>query len=310
MTQRFVAPDSGPERTAYTCSFHAFRLSDGRMVVIDVVRSDDLDRRGLRAYVADDNGGIRALVHEAPSAAWAPFATDERPALDGTRNVLGRGEGWVAGRVDGGKPDLSSVAFDLSVEPLEPGLGVGKIGLVLVEMSVTDFCRVRTRGWVELDGERFAVDSDGSASVHFGRKLCEYAYLLTVPHADGAASPRLLYAAARGDDLRFGGALLGDRAVGYAYGSNGLPAGFVHMAPFSASPLVLGEGGRLELSDLRVVRHRLLDRDALTGSAAATYVGGTHVVPGLGAASRVALGRVIFDARGDAFVAAFEALRA
>jgi hypothetical protein len=304
MSDRFAAPDSGPDRVAYACSFHAFRLADGRTVILDLVRSDDTGRRGLRAYVAGDDGSFRALIYEAPSAAWAPFATEDRPALDGVHNVLGRGEGWIAGRVDGAGPDLDHVAFDLTVEPLAPGRGVGKLGLVFAELVVTDYPEVQTRGWVELGGERHAVDAAGSASVHYGSKLCEYAYLISVPRG-GDEAPGLLYAAARGDDLRVGGALLGGRAVGYAYGRHGVPEGFVHVAPFQTTPLLLGEGADLELSDLRGLPHELLGLPTISGSAEATYVGNSGMFPGFGAPARFPLGRVIFDARGDTFARAF-----
>jgi hypothetical protein len=41
--------------------------------------------------------------------------------------VLGRGPGWIAGRVDDAGPDLDHVAFDLSIKPISPGFGVGEI---------------------------------------------------------------------------------------------------------------------------------------------------------------------------------------
>ena len=94
----FSAPDAGEGKTPYACTFHWFRLDDGRICGLDVIRSDDTGQLGLRVFLVGDDGKIRHLVRAAPAAAWAPFATGEKPdALGGDAEVLGRGPGWIAG---------------------------------------------------------------------------------------------------------------------------------------------------------------------------------------------------------------------
>ena len=48
----FVAPDSGPHKLPYTCSFHWFHTPDGQLIGVDVVRSDDMGRRALRVFTS------------------------------------------------------------------------------------------------------------------------------------------------------------------------------------------------------------------------------------------------------------------
>ena len=48
----FVAPDSGPHKLPYTCSFPWFHTPDGQLIAVDVVRSDDLGRRALRVFTS------------------------------------------------------------------------------------------------------------------------------------------------------------------------------------------------------------------------------------------------------------------
>ena len=40
----FVAPDSGPHKLPYTCSFHWFYTPEGQLIGVDAVRSDDTNR--------------------------------------------------------------------------------------------------------------------------------------------------------------------------------------------------------------------------------------------------------------------------
>ena len=69
------APDAGPDMQPYTCSYHTLRLADGRLLVLDIVRSDNNHRRCLRVFLSDSHGKLRALNVESDSAAWSPFAT-------------------------------------------------------------------------------------------------------------------------------------------------------------------------------------------------------------------------------------------
>lgn len=214
---RFVPPDTGAAAAAYTCTFHWFRTADGRIVGLDVVRSGDAGRMGLRVFVADREGGLRALIHEAPASEWEPFQTGAPPALTGPGNALGRGPGWVGARVHGSGPSLHEAAFELHVTPLEPGCTAGDLGLDFLHLSATDFPLVRTQGRLVIDGEELAIDATGPCSIHFGRSLPDYAYLATVPELDAPAGPGLLLAATRGDNLRKGGELVGERAFTYAH---------------------------------------------------------------------------------------------
>ncbi len=85
----FMAPDSGPHKLPYACSFHWFWMPQGDLIGLDVVRSDDMDRRALRVFAISPGREIASLILEGPSSAWAPFATDAPPALDQGKPVLG-----------------------------------------------------------------------------------------------------------------------------------------------------------------------------------------------------------------------------
>lgn len=84
----FVAPDSGPHKVPYTCSFHWFHTSDGRLIGLDLVRSDDMGRRALRVFAISSEGDLGSLILEGPSSEWAPFATDARPTLSQEKPFL------------------------------------------------------------------------------------------------------------------------------------------------------------------------------------------------------------------------------
>jgi hypothetical protein len=75
----FVAPDSGPQKTPYACSFHWLRRPDESLIGLDVLRSDDLSRWGLRVFTISRLAEIKSLIVEMPSSEWAPFATSPLP---------------------------------------------------------------------------------------------------------------------------------------------------------------------------------------------------------------------------------------
>lgn len=214
----FEAPDAGPDAAPYTCTFHWFRTADGRIVGMDVIRSGDTGRLGLRLFLADAKGGLRALIHEAPAGEWEPFATATPPRLDGPGNALGRGRGWIAGRVEAsGESAIRRAAFHLEVTPVTLGCPAGDFGLDFVQLSALDFPRVRTRGRLVIDDEELAIDAEGPCSIHYGRALPDYAYLATVPVPGAPRGPGLLLASTRGDNLRKGSQLAGSRAFTYAH---------------------------------------------------------------------------------------------
>jgi hypothetical protein len=302
-TERFTAPDTDPGKEPYTCSFHWFRAADGRIVGFDEIRSDDQQHLGLRVFVAGDDGSVRALIHLAPLDAWAPFEVTDRQSVTARasgRDALGRGEGWVAGSVAAANDPrgITSASFDLDISVEAPGLGPGRLGRPLLRMSVLDFPSVRYRGWVEIDGERLAIDAEGTASLHFGQRLIEYAYLATVADARRPGAPGILLAAARKDDLPVGGALLGDLDVIYAFGHGGVPPVMLHAGTIVGPSIPVGWGASIELSDARVIPHDLLGLPTRTACARATLVRPSPTLTDLGREERLDLGRVMVDCRG------------
>jgi hypothetical protein len=263
---RFAAPDVGPGRTPYACTFHWLPTADGRVVGLDVIRSDDSGRRGLRAFVFERGGAIRALVHEAPAGEWAPFATDHRPALDGDRDVLGRGPGWVAGAVRAPGQSLPRVRFLFEVQPAAPGLRLRPPLGGALRLRATDYLDAHTRGFIELDGERLEIDARGPLSVHHGLRLTRYAYAAAVP--PGAEGPRLVSATVGGDALRVGGPLLGSAAVTYTFGAQGLPTRSLRLGR-PRRDLPLGGGRRLVLEEVHAFPHVLLGEPTVTALARA-----------------------------------------
>ncbi|MCO5168228.1 MAG: hypothetical protein M9894_17950 [Planctomycetes bacterium] len=313
----FRAPDAGPLKTPYACSFHWFvarpaAAGEARVVGLDVVRSDDLGRLGLRVFVFDGRR-LRALVHEAPAAAWAPFATAAPPDLDGARDALGRGPGWIAAAVRGAGPDLRRVRLHLRVTPRSAPRPVGDLGTgIAVRLSAVDWLRARTTGWVEVDGERLEVDADGPLSLHVGTSLPDYGYLATLP---GAPGPGLLLASVGRDDLRVGGDLLGERAVTYAHWT-GLPG---HLGGKRTLSVEAIRGGRVafpgtgrEVAVERVVAqvpHTLLGRPTTTFVAEVTLRAPRSMAPWDLRRPREHRVLVIGDARGQAFVDALAPAR-
>ena len=291
------APDTGPDQQPYTCSYHTLRLADGRLLVLDIVRSDDTDQRALRVFLSDAHGGLRALNAAGPSARWSPFVTT-RDHLDRSHNVIARGPRWVAASVRRGDgPDLGiqHVAFDLELRVDTSALRSDTLGLAFLRMTVEDHPRVHHRGWLEVDGERIVVDAPGAVSVHIGEQLCNYAYIAAPPTAE--PTPGLVLAAVGGDDFRHLGNLLGPNTATYSYGWHGLPPLALHIGTF-AHPIALAPGGHhLHLVPGPPVLHSLLGVPTLTARARAHY----HHTPLLGPAELIDLGELIVEGRGDPF---------
>jgi len=301
----FQAPDSGPGAMDYCCTFHWFRLADGRIAGLDVIRSDDLGMRGLRVFVAEADGALRALIHEAPTSEWAPFAVDERPALNEPRNTLGRGAGWVAGSVRGAGLGITEASFSLEVHEVSRAGGPGVVmAPELVNLDALDYLHAHTTGTLVIDGEPYAVDAEGPCSIHYGRHLPDYAYLCTVPGASGNRGPSLLLASVHGDNLRWGGRLLGDTCFVYAVGDGaGLPPCSARVGTFDRDTRI-GLGGRLRLHDIRPLRHTLEGRVTTTATAHAVFEGpDPGPMPWQWLRRRsVDLGRVVLDYRGAYYV--------
>lgn len=285
----FLAPDSGPHKLPYTCSFHWFHTSDGQLIGVDVVRSDDMGRRALRVFAIGPGGDIASLILEGATSEWAPFATDGPPALPQDKPFLGRGENWLAASASVSGQSINTVAFVLEFKVLVPGKGTGECGLVLAHMTAMDYLRMEVSGWINLNGSRIELDRViGYASMHFGDFLPNYAGIASVPPQNPSGAG-ILVNVTDSDDIKLGAALIGDKSVVYGYGSGPIPGLFVTVGKLEKGSIPLG-GARLELSNLKGFAHFLLDRPTTTAVASATYV------PDDGSA--VPIGQVILDFRG------------
>jgi hypothetical protein len=202
-------------------------------------------------------------VHEAPASEWAPFATDDRPTLDGDRSVLGAapvggGIGARAGAVAGAR------ALPLRGAAAGPGLRLRPPLGSALRLRATDYLDARTRGFIELDGERLEIDARGPLSVHHGLRLTRYAYAAAVP--PGADGPRLISATSRPGRARVAGPLSGGAAVTYAFGAQGLPTRSLHLGR-PRRDLLLAGGRRLILEEVRAFPHVLLGEPTVTALA-------------------------------------------
>lgn len=285
----FLAPDSGPHKLPYTCSFHWFHTPDGQLIGVDVVRSDDMGRRALRVFAIAPGGDIASLILEGPSSEWTPFATDKPPTVPQDKPVLGRGENWLAASASVSGQSINSAAFVLDFKVLVPGRGTGECGLALAHMTAMDYLRMEVSGWIRLNGRRIELDGVvGYASTHFGDFLPNYAGIASVPpHNPSGAG--ILVNVTDSDDIKHGVALIGDKSLVYGYGSGPIPGLFLTVGKLEKGSVPLG-GARLELSNLKGLAHFLLDRPTTTAVAHATYV------PESGSA--VPIGQVILDFRG------------
>jgi hypothetical protein len=289
--------DVGPRRTPYCCTFHWFRAADGRIIGVDVIRSSDIDQLSLRAYLIEPDGAIKGLAYAAPTAVWEPFATDNRPPLGGPKPSLGRGINWIAGALQTSGQQLNSVVFDLNIVPMSRPISSARLWhLGLVYLAATDFTTVHTTGWVELDEQRFDIDSHGPVSVHFGAHLPSYGYCATVHNPLHPDAPQILLGSVAGDDFRAVGQCFKHTTVTYAYGDHGIPRRMFHVGRLKHRQIPLNLLGHLQLSDVQPFIHLMLDVKAITGTARGTL----HLPFG----RSIALGDVVLDFRGPLYVEA------
>lgn len=264
----FHTPDSGPDKTQYCCSFHWFRLLDGRIVGLDLVRSEDTGKLCLRTFLIEHDGQIRGLVYEAPTAEWEPFETEEKPDLSGSKPALGRGNNWIAGCVKTNGQEINSVSFDLSVIPELKSHGFGAWMLLFAYMNVADFTQVHTTGWIEIDGTKYDVDNHGIVSLHYGSKLLDdYGYCATVFNPSTQDAPQILASSITGSAFRFGGKLLGKNSFTYAYGYNGVPAKIYNIGKIEHEKIPMGCRVYILLSDIKKFTRNLLGVETITASA-------------------------------------------
>lgn len=292
----FVAPDSGPHKLPYTCSFHWFHTPDGQLVGVDVVRSDDMGRRALRVFALQPGSDtVSSLLLEGPTPDWEPFATDAPPSMSQGKPVMGRGENWLAASASIEGQSISSVSFLLNFKVQVPGRGTGESGLLLAHMTAMDYLRMEISGWIILSGQRMELDRvTGYASVHFGDFLPDYAGVASVPPQQ-TAGEGILVNVTDSDDIKHGAALIANKSVIYGYGCGQLPDFFLTVGALTRNSIPLGGGARLELSEVKTVPHWLLLRPTTTAVAKATYVSDNS--------DRIEVGEVILDFRGGGYPA-------
>lgn len=294
--RNFLAPDSGAHRTPYACSFHWLRTPDGQIIGLDLVRSDDMGRRALRVFAISPEGEIKSLVLEADSSDWAPFVTDASPALNQPKPILARGENWVSGSASVEGQPIRTVSFEFKLCPLSPGKGTGEAGLLVAHLNAMDFTQTETSGWIEIDGDRIEfAHSLGPASIHFGDFLPDYAWLATVPGPDRGA-PGVLVNAINAEDLKHGATILGRRSLVYGYGCGGIPGFFMIASNLEKGIVPLGQKSHLELVNVKVLDHTLLNRRTVTATAEGRYVAD----PGL-PEETIRIGQVMLDFRGEEY---------
>lgn len=309
----FQAPDSGPGMTPYCCSFHWFRLPDGRIAGLDMVRSDNTGQIALRTFLVENDGSLRAMVQSAPKSDWAPFATESVPSLSGPKPVLGRGKGWIAGSVQSSGRLINRVAFDLKVVPQTEAHSTGELWqLHFVNLAAIDYPLVRTTGWLELDGVRYDIHSEGTVSIHLGNFLPDYAYCATVRDPGNSGAPGLLLASVDGEDLRVLGKLFRKVTFTYAFGEGGVPHRMFGIGSFQRNQIplyffpnlklswikkvlhdLLGLQKTVRLSKIQVFVHELLSVKTITATAEASL----HLRRG----KDLPLGRVVLDYRGQVY---------
>ncbi|MGE0174882.1 MAG: hypothetical protein AB7T49_18970 [Oligoflexales bacterium] len=291
----FIAPDGGDQKTPYACSFHWFQLQDGRVVGLDLIRSDDTDKYALRAYYEDAAGSFVGMNAESAQSNWLPFVTESEKlgaAKESGRDFLARGKNWIAGKVttQGSFP----IEFNLKITPKTPGIGLGEIGLIFANLSVVDYTQVEVTGTITINGEVHSIRSSGKTSVHFGTKLPDAGFLATV----GTQSPSLLMGSARSDNARFGNQLIGDKAVIYSWGAGGISPLSFNITKFT-QPIDIGASQFVRIDEvLGAFDHVLLGVPTRTGLAKATLIKKNI----WGETETIDLGKVVFDFRGDAYL--------
>jgi hypothetical protein len=290
----FRGYDTGLLETPYCCSFHWLRLPDGRILGLDVVRSGDMGKQALRVFVVEASGDVSGFVVEGRDDAFAPFATEAPPPLDGGP-VLGRGEGWIAGRASATGQAFAEVTFSLQVQPHCLASSTKTLlDLDLLYLAAIDYTLVHTTGFIELDGTRYELDAFGPVSVHVGEHLPPYGYAATVHPLLPGDEPSLLLVSVSGEDLRILGYDLRDTVFTYGLGGGGVPGRLFSLRDYGYQELPAGLTGRVDLRDMRQHPHRLLGQDTVTASAEATL----HLL----LESPIALGRIVFDVRGSTFL--------
>jgi hypothetical protein len=286
--------DTGPHKTPYCCSFHWLRIADGRIVGLDLIRSDDTDQLGLRAWLVEADGAIKGLAYTAPTAQWVPFASESRPPLGGPKPALGRGLNWIAGSLHTSGQQLNRVVFELHVVPQSKAYNSAALWqLKFVDLTATDFTTVQTTGWLEIDGIRWDIDSEGPVSIHYGARLPPYAYCVTVPGRSHREAPRVLLASAAGDNVRGFGQQVKALTLTYAYGGGGVPPRRYHLGRVKRRRLPVGCLGEIALAEIHPFAHQLLGVEAITASAMATLHRPLR--------KALALGRVMLDYRGSLY---------
>ena len=286
--------DTGPHKTPYCCSFHWLRITDGRIVGLDLIRSDDTDQLGLRAYLVEADGAIKGLAYTAPTAHWVPFASESQPSLGGPKPALGRGLNWIAGSLHTSGQQLNRVMFELHIVPQSTASNNAAFWqLAFVYLTTTDFTSVQTIGWLEIDGIRWGIDTEGPVSLHHGARLPSYAYCVTVPDRSHREAPRVLLASAAGDNFRGVGQQVKALTLTYAYGGGGVPPRRYHLGRVEPRRLPVGFLGEIELTEIHPFAHQLLGAEAITASAMATLHRPLR--------KALALGRVMLDYRGSIY---------
>ncbi len=289
----FRGYDSGPDETPYCCSFHWFRLPDDRILGLDVVRSGDSGRQALRVFLVEHSGEVTGFIAEGANDTFAPFATDAPPALDGTR-VLGRGEGWIAGKVDAPGQPFDEVRFSLEVSPLCRAHSTKELfDLDLTYLSAIDYTIVHTRGYVQLGTTRYEVDAKGPVSVHVGAHLPPYGYAAKVPTLRDDDDTALLVASVSGEDVRFLGHDLREAVFTYGLGVGKVPKHLYSLNSYARLRLPVGLVGRIDLSSVQIFPHTLLGETTIMASADAVLHRAFRLP--------VDLGRVVIDVRGRPF---------
>lgn len=263
---------------------------------MDVLRSDDLGRWGLRVFRFTRAGELESLIVEMAASEWAPFATDAPPPLNQSKPVLGRGENWIAASAAALGQSIRSASFLCNLHPITPGKGLGQCGLWLVHMTPTDFTRIDMWGWIEINGARIELEPTvARASVHFGDFLPDYAGITTVP-GPNPNDPAILVNVANSEDVKHGGFLLRGRSVISGYGAGGVPPFFISTGNLERGIIPLGAQSHLEYQNVRGFEHVLFGRRTITATAEGRYVpdatGPSNVIP---------LGQLILDFRGETY---------
>jgi hypothetical protein len=342
-----VPHDYGQDKTPYCCTFHYIPLPDGKVAVLDLIRFEPATARagvailGERTFLWDPRErSLRGLILEAPEVAangrrnWQRFHTDTegKPDLGGRLPVMGRGarrpDGklaaatWLRGRVaKNAAGGIGRARWDLEVSTLgRDGKDLGgsidrlleSVGSDLTHMNADDHTKVHYRGWLSIDGKKYAVDGLGIASEHYGdgTGLPSYLYGSPLPAELPKAieDDHLLIVSTVADNYPSAAVrqVIKANPLTYYHGRGGVPRqGLHHGEAFRANSehlvVPLGKGVDLELSFVAALRHRLAligkERDMAFVVADATLVH-RQGAPGFSTLRRP-LGEMLLDIRGE-----------